>query len=128
MIICLKTCSIKSEPQHAVINLTSRLPKHILSDCTLNCDYLVRQYPNYYTLTLDVDGILPIQCLRCMESFSFPYKNHTEIAVCSDDETAAQLMNQYECIVGAHQSVDLVEVLTDELHLYAPEMHIEDCF
>lgn len=129
MIICLKTCSTHNLPQRATIKLSERLPIHIVSDCTLNCDYFVRNCAEYYVLTLDVSGIIPIRCLRCLEVFKYDYQNHTELALCRDEAMAEELMEEYECVVCDPKEVDLVCILTDELHLYIPEKHPDliDC-
>ncbi len=125
MMICLKTASNQSAPTRVQLKLTERLPYYIVSDCTLDCEYLVQRLPNYYLLKLDVSGILTIQCQRCLAPFTYPYDNHTELAICRDEVTAENLMEQYECIVASQNEVDLVAIVTDELHLYAPEKHAE---
>lgn len=125
MIICLKIASKQLESSRVQLNLSERLPFHIVSDCALVCDYFVRSYPDYYLLTLDVSGVLSIQCQRCLEIFQYDYSNRTELAVCRDETTAENMMEQYDCIVSSHHEVDLGAIVTDELHLYAPEKHPE---
>lgn len=121
--INLKTSVKLLKPQQVRVTLSERLPLHIVSDCELCCDYFVKQTPDYTLLTLDVTGILPICCMRCCEIFQFNYENHTEIALCRDEETAESWMDTYDCIVYNQDEVDLIPILTDELHLYAPEKH-----
>ncbi len=125
MIICLKTSSKQLESSHVQLNLSERLPFYIVSDCALVCNYFVRSYPEYYLLTLSVSGILPIQCQRCLSVFQYDYQNHTELAIYRDELTAEKSMDLYECIVSSHHEVDLTCIVTDELHLYAPEKHLE---
>lgn len=129
MMICLKTASNQSAPTRVQLKLSERLPYYIVSDCTLDCEYLVQRFPNYYLLRLNVSGELSIQCQRCLENFTYPYENQTEVAICRDDLTAESLMEQYECIVAPQNELDLVPIVTDELYLYAPEKHAEliDC-
>lgn len=129
MIICLKTATKQDHPIRVQLHLTERLPHQIISDCSLVCEYVVTRYPDYYVLTLHVVGELPIQCQRCLEAFVQPYENHTELAICVNDSIAEKLMESYECIVSPQLEVNLVEIVTDELHLYAPEKHEEliDC-
>lgn len=127
MLICLKTLSAKAEPQHAVIRLTERLPQHIIADCVLNCDFIVRRFADYFTISLDVKGELSTRCMRCFQVFTHSYSNHTELAVCRNDLIAAQLMKDYECIVDDQTTLNLTDVLVDELHLYAPQKHSFDC-
>jgi uncharacterized protein len=129
MIICLKTATKQDYPIRVQLNLTERLPHQIISDCSLVCEYVVSRYPDYYVLTLDVTGELPMQCQRCLGEFAQPYKNHTTLAICTNESTAEKLMESYECIVSPQLEVNLNEIVTDELHLYAPEKHEEliDC-
>ena len=129
MNICLKTCSRYPDAQQVDIQLSERLPFYIVSDCKVHCDYFVKSFPGYYTLTLDVSGILPIHCQRCLDEFKHHYVNHTELAICRDDTIAEQLMDEYECIVSDQLEIDLHEIITDELHLYVPEKHTDliDC-
>lgn len=68
--------------------------------------------------------MLILTCQRCLGEFSYHYSNLTEVAVCDSDETAEKMMNQYDCLVSTNQ-VDLQEIVTDELHLYAPEFHFD---
>lgn len=125
MMICLHTASRQSTPTRVQLKLSERLPAHIVSDCILDCEYLVQQRPDYYLLKLDVSGMLTIQCQRCMDVLTYPYDNHTELAICRDEATAERLMDQYECITLSKNEVDLVSIVTDELHLYTPEKHAE---
>ena len=129
MIICLKTSANHDSPQQATIHLTERLPFHMITDCQVNCNYLVRAYKDHYLLTLDVSGVLPILCQRCYDTFHYDYVNHTELAICRDEATAEKLLQDYESIVSEQGDLDLMHVITDELHLYAPEKHHEliDC-
>ena len=125
MVICLKTACQQFELARVQLRLSERLPYYIISDCDLVCDYFVRHFVDYYLLTLDVSGVISIQCQRCLESFPHHYVNHTELAICGDEITAEKMMEQYECIASPSFEVDLASILTDELHLYAPEKHAE---
>jgi uncharacterized protein len=125
MIVCLKSVSLRAEPTQITLHLSERLPSHIISDCTLDCHYVVQRLPDYYILSLDVSGSITIQCQRCLASFDYAYVNHTEIVVCRDEQTAEIMMDKYECVVSPTLEVDLAAIVTDELHLYAPEKHSE---
>ena len=125
MMICLKTASNQIAPTRVTVKLCERLPSHIISECTLDCEYLVQRLPAYHLLKLTVSGNVTIQCQRCLEPFTYGYDNQTEVAICRDEETAEKLMEHYECIVASQNEIDLVPILTDELHLYAPEKHAE---
>ncbi len=125
MMICLNTISNQSEPTHVQLNLTERLPFFIISDCVVDCDYMVQRFDDYYLLSLKVSGELLIQCQRCLGEFQHHYVNQTELAICRDERVAEKWMAHYECIVSGHSEVDLTSIITDELYLYAPEKHAE---
>jgi len=123
--ISLKTAS----HQKAAVKLSERLPKRVHSPSELAYTAQVTDYNDYYLLSLDVEGTLTITCQRCLQAFQYEYGNHTQLAVCANDAVAEKLMEQFECIVAKDDEVDLDEILTDELHLFAPEKHVNsaDC-
>ena len=129
MLINLKTCAIKTERQGIVLELGERLPARLKAPCAINCQFDVEPFDNYYVMRLMVDSVLTVVCQRCSNEFIYLYKNQTELAICNSDEMAEKLMERYECIVSQNNQVDLVELITDELHLYAPEFHpeLKDC-
>ncbi len=129
MNICLKTYVKENEHQHLVVKLEDRLPERILSPCELTCDFHVTGYDDYYLLALDVSAVLTITCERCLHAFQDAYHHQTVVAVCATEAIAEALMEQYECIVALGESVNLVDVLTDDLHLFSPlkHAHIKDC-
>lgn len=126
MLINLRSTALQP-PQNLVIELNQRLPDPIKAPCTLNCRYAVSPYDNYYLLDLEVSGLLSISCQRCLEAFDYEYVNQTQVAVCHSESEADQLMSLYECIV-AEIDIDLADILTDELHLYAPKQHEDIAF
>ncbi len=119
----------KQGKQTKVIKIEERLPSFIISPCQLNVTYFTEAEDDFYLLHLNVVGNLNVICQRCTQQFCIPYKNETTIAVCRSDERAEQVLEQYECIVSSNWHVDLNELITDELHLYAPQFHpdISDC-
>ncbi|KTC92919.1 MULTISPECIES: YceD family protein [Legionella] len=123
MLINLKTYSVKEGPQQVKIELDQRLPARVGSPCVVNCKFDVKAFDNYYLLTLRAEAMITINCQRCFDEFSHHYVNQTELAVCNTDEMAEKMLEQYESIVSEHNQVDLVDLVTDELHLYAPEFH-----
>lgn len=128
MLINLKTSAGLAE-QHARIELQERLPVFILSPCVLECQYKVTAQADYYLVNLKVNAVLTLICQRCLHDFSYDYTNQLELAVCDSEQKAEKLMTLHECIVASHNQVNLVELLTDELHLYVPKYHPQrsDC-
>ena len=62
-------------------------------------------------------------CQRCLQEFPHAYSHQTKLAVCKTDELAEKLMETFECTVNYKGEIDLIEVLTDDLHLFSPEKH-----
>ena len=122
MKINLKTAA-KQSVEKSVIQLRERLPERIHPPSELSLNFQVTCNDNYYLLKLDVFGTLTITCQRCLKAFQYTYSNTTELAICMNDNVAETLMEQWECIVADNNEIDLVEILTDEIHLYAPEKH-----
>lgn len=111
------------------VTIDTRLPQFISGPCQLTVTYEVTAEDDYFLLRMNVSG--PIQCIcqRCMQEYSYDYDNTTLLALCLTEERAEQLLDQYESIVVPQNQVKLSELVTDELHLYAPEFHPdeEDC-
>ena len=129
MNICLKTYAKQSGPHHLEVQLKDRLPERMTSPCEVSCEFHVVNNSNYYLLTLDIAATLSMECQRCLHAFQVNYCNQSKLAVCYNDAIAESLMEDFECIVAPDLHVDLVAVLTDELHLFSPEKHpsLSDC-
>lgn len=119
----------KQNSHTETVTLNERLPSFLSGPCQLKVTYKVEGKDDFYLIYLEVLGELKINCQRCMQEFNYPYDNSTRIAVCRSDERAEQLLEQYECIVSSKGQVLLSDLITDELHLYAPQFHLEtkDC-
>lgn len=122
MRINLKLAAASTPPQ-LTLEINQRLPSYLKPPCILQCQYHVEKRDNYYLLTLNVSGELTVTCQRCLQEFTYPYSNETQIAICSSEQQADELMAYYECLVSAIPEVDIDELVTDELHLYVPESH-----
>lgn len=125
MKICLKTHAKQTGSRTIVLRIEERKPARVSSPCELTCVFHVEDYKDYYVLTLDVSGLIEIACQRCLADFQLDYTHQTSLAVCSSDETAETLMTRYECIVVHDDQVDLMDIVTDELHLFLPEKHAD---
>jgi uncharacterized protein len=109
--------------------LDSRLPQFIESPCTLRTVFHLEPQQGFHLLHLHTQGELTLLCQRCMTPFVYAYENTTKLALCPNEEKATELMQVYECVVAHNGQLDLTALVTDELHLYAPEFHPnrEDC-
>ncbi|KTC78228.1 YceD family protein [Legionella brunensis] len=129
MLINLKNSAAKTGVEQATLELHERLPAHINPPCVTHCQFSIESQNNYYLLNLTVNSMLTITCQRCLKEFNYQYVNNTTLAICHSDEIAEKLMEQYECVISEDGHVNLNELITDELHLYVPELHpeISDC-
>ena len=123
MNICLKTHAKQMGSRTVVMSVQDRKPARVSSSSALTCTFKVDACSDYYLLTLDVTGVFEITCQRCLADFQHTYANKTILAMCSNDDVAEKLMETHECIVVPHGQVDLIEIVTDDLHLFLPEKH-----
>lgn len=119
----------KQGAQGAVVFVEERLPVFISEPCKLQVKYRVRSEMDFYLIDLQVSGHIHCNCQRCLQDYDYDFDQTSTIAVCTSEERASELQDHYECIVVPQNQVQLTELVTDELHLYAPEQHpnIEDC-
>lgn len=123
MKICLKKHAKQMGSRTVQLFIEERKPAYISSPCKVSCEFQVEACQDYYLLTLNVSGAFEITCQRCMEDFQQTYDNQTTLAVCAREDIAETLMTTYECIVAADSQVDIMDIVTDELHLFLPEKH-----
>ncbi|MBN9229314.1 MAG: hypothetical protein BGO90_06030 [Legionella sp. 40-6] len=114
---------VKKGNQTTKLKIDARLPPFIEKPVELDVDFTVTPAQNFYVMDLRVKGRLDVQCQRCLEYFVHSYDNATRIAICSNDEQAEKLQNEYECVVADGFLIELEELVADELHLYAPTFH-----
>ncbi|KTD19474.1 metal-binding, possibly nucleic acid-binding protein [Legionella israelensis] len=120
----LKELVDKPEKLTTTIEIKDRLPVHITQSCSVQVTYHVEMIDDIYLVHLNTEAGLNICCLRCMREVVIPYKNSTSIAVCQNDVKAEQMLMNYECIVSPSAIIDLTEIVTDELHLYSSQYHL----
>lgn len=116
-----KTQFNRSEPFKVLIN--ERLPSHIIGPVELTCCYGVRQEGRVLLLKLMQQGLINIECQRCLAPFASDYKLETEIAVCRSDDIAREYQDTYDVIVTADNQIDLNEILIDNLYLFSDDFH-----
>lgn len=119
----------KQGQQNQTLVVSERLPDFLNGPCHLNVSYSIEAEDDFYLVHLRVKGELTVICQRCAQEFANAYDNQTTLAVCRNDERAEQVLEQYETVVASNWQVDLMELIIDELHLYAPQFHpeISDC-
>lgn len=129
MLINLRSCTARDQSKLIEIELVERLPENIVTPCTVNCNYEVQSSSDYYLLSMQVKGLIQIECQRCLSTFSYNYDNQTTLAACSSEEMAEKLLSDYETVVAENNQVDLKELIIDELILNCPKKHLDinDC-
>ena len=108
------------------MRLHARLPFWIKPPCQLQCAIQVESVDTYYLMQLEVWATLHLTCQRCMREFVYDYHQQNVIAVCADEQTADRLMSTYDCMLHLGGMLQLDDVLTDELYLFAPEKHLDE--
>jgi uncharacterized protein len=122
----LKTLAKLANPLSLDIEIHERLPGFIPEPCKLRCEIAVQPAREHFILRLKTTGPVVVSCQRCLESFVHYYDHKTELAICSSEEIATQMMSTIDCTVQADDELDLLAIVTDNLHLFIPEKH-EDC-
>ncbi len=123
MKINLKKYAKIDKKEHVMLHIQHRLPYFILTPCDLSCHFQVMAHGNYDLLSTEVGGKLQIICQRCLEPFEYAYHHVNELVICRTDAEAARYMTSFDCIVSQTGEVDLLEIITDELHLCGHEKH-----
>lgn len=111
--------------QHAEFRLSERLPPFIKAPCNVVCHFSFAREADYYLLHMEVDAELIITCQRCLSDFNYLYHNSVIIALCTSEAIADRIMTHYESVVLA-PSINLDDLIIDELFLYAPQKHESD--
>ena len=117
----------QTEPRQLELILTDRLPAALHSPVKIQTQFQVKAYGDYYLLSIKTSAALELTCQRCLDDITINYQNDLTLAICDSEDQAEQATQAFESIVSGNQFIDLVEILTDELHLYAPDRHIDDC-
>ncbi|HVT62185.1 MAG TPA: YceD family protein [Legionellaceae bacterium] len=121
----LKTLAKQNESSHFEMEIKERLPSFIQAPAHLNCTIRVEKTAHYYHLMLGVKGLIHVICQRCLHEFDYPFNQNNDIALCADEDTAEKMMTKMDSIVHLKDELDIVSIVTDELHLYCPEKHLD---
>ena len=129
MKICLKTLVREGGDKQVVIDIHKRLPSYIIADCHFACHIKASYCDGYYLLEISSQGILQIECQRCLQPFPYNFEHKSVLAACTDEVAAENLLGEYETIVANNHFIDLNDIITDDIYLTAPEKHInsQDC-
>lgn len=128
-IISLAELAKKKSSQRSVFLLKERFPPHVQSVEPIECDYSVDNHEDFYVLTLSLFGVVHVVCQRCLHLFPYTLKLQTELAICCHEDVVEKVMKDYECVVTRDDRIDMLTIVTDNLHLYVPEKHssVLDC-
>ncbi len=104
----------------------NRFPAHLVLPCTIDGWFKVEKCNNYWSLTFSVNSTLQLRCQRCLHAFTHTWQQQTEIAVCSREDIAIQLLTNHETFVAPDLRINLHEIIIDELHFSLPEKHHDE--
>ena len=121
MSICLKSAAKQSRPTTVQVKLEDRLPFWVNGVSDLICTYKVESVRDYYRLQLQTKGKLSIICQRCLETVEHEYEHESDLYVCRTDEVADRILSLGESIVAVDDQINLSDILTDDLYLFAPD-------
>lgn len=129
MLKSLKNMAAQTDPIQVQLTVQERLPFFVQGNCELQCEFQVTKETDYYLLSSIVQGNVPIQCQSCLGEFNYAYHQQHDLAICSDDNSAEKVMSVMDCIVNTQDQLDLLAIVTDDLHLFCPQRHIDskDC-
>ena len=129
MLKSLKMLATQTAPLQVELVVQDRLPFFVQGECKLNCEFQVTKESNYYLLSSKVQGSIPIQCQFCLDEFQYAYHHQHDLAICLDDRSAEKVMAALDCTVQSTDEVDLLAIVTDDLHLFCPQRHedSQDC-
>lgn len=126
MIILLNKIIQHSSTQHASLQVHQRLPHHVAECGQLDCHYtLSKPASDYFLFHYVVTGELKIICQRCLQVFLYTYHHEAPLALCANEAVEARLSTDYETLVCDKNKLDLLGLLTDDLHLFVPESHAD---
>lgn len=125
----IQKCNLQEKKGPFKLVINERVPFYVKKVDIESVYYTVQRFKEYYLLTLEVNAELKIECQRCMHDFDYKYNNVNNLAVCRSDEIAEKLMSEHEPLVSPTNEIDLVEIITDDLHLFCPEIHdnLDEC-
>lgn len=125
MLKSLKLLAAQTAPIQIQFTVQERLPFFVQGNCELNCEFQIDRQSDYYLLTSVVQGTVPVVCQSCLAEFDYAYYQNHKLAICSDESRAEKLMASLDCIVTPNDEIDLLAIVTDDLHLFCPEKHVD---
>jgi len=105
------------------LQITERLPAQVHSPIDLKFSYTVESYKDYYLMNLTEDATLQLTCQRCGEIYDYHYQQSHQLAICVSEEVAEFYQSKYDVVVCSDFIVDILPVLTDNMHLFLPLNH-----
>ncbi len=129
MYIHLKNASNIINRQVISVTVQERLPFFVQKPVDLDCVFQVQFHNNYYLFLLQSEGTIDLTCQRCLGSFAHTLKMDLKLAICQQESMRPHLETRYDCIINTDDELNVVELITDELHLSLPEKHLDsmDC-
>lgn len=105
------------------LQITERLPAQVLVPINLQFSYTVESYQDYYLISLSEDASLKLCCQRCGDLYDYHYQQSHQLAICRSEEIAESYQSKYDVVVCDDFIVDILPILTDNMHLFLPLNH-----
>ena len=111
------------------IFLAERLPIFVNQPISIDFNYSIQRFDEYYLISIEEKSSVQLICQRCSEAWVEEHAHTTELMICFNEKTAERLQNEYDVIVLPDLILDIKEVLLDNMHLFLPEKHenIDQC-
>ena len=113
----------KARIENQQILISERLPAQVMAPVHLDYSFSLEARDDYYILHLNEAALIQLNCQRCGENWEYSYQQSHEIAICRSDEDAEKYQSSYDLMVLPDLNIDILTVITDNLHLFLPIYH-----
>jgi len=112
MKIYLKNVTDLPEEKIIQIIVSERLPAVMCEPSMVQCSYSIHKKRSKYFFKMHLSGSIQLECQRCLSVWRYAYENE-------------HILEEDELMIDAEMRIDLVDIVTDDLHLFLPEKHPE---
>ena len=124
MKLFLPKLASSNETIEATLTIDERLPPQAGGASQVQCALNVTgNKHDFFLMNLSISGQMPINCMRCTNSFDWVFDEVFTIAVSDTEQKVEALMSDYESMISHNYHINLIDVITDSLNLTAPEIH-----
>lgn len=114
MKIYLKNVTTQPIEKSVLVEVSERLPFFMVEPSVVQCHYSVCKTTTGYCLNIQAEAIVKLECQRCLAVWNYAYQH----SYCLSEE---------DLVIEPGQCIDLLEIITDDLHLFLPDKQLDDC-